>query len=82
MVGEISYYKLSLKIGMDCRDSGLGWILKKLRSLINGDKDISNNSTFTPSQLASIGANQPCGNNAPIKDEEYEFPLYLDKKSK
>lgn len=36
MVGEISYYKTSLKIGIDCRDSGLGWILKRLRSLLGG----------------------------------------------
>lgn len=41
MVGEISYYKMSLKVGMDCRDTGLGWILKKLRALLvtNRDKD-------------------------------------------
>lgn len=26
-----------MKIGVDCRDSGLGWILKKLRSLLNGN---------------------------------------------
>ncbi len=41
MVGEISYYKMSLKVGMDCRDTGLGWILKKLKALlIKGHKDI------------------------------------------
>ncbi len=33
MAGEICFYKTSLKIGMDCRDNGLGWILKKLRQL-------------------------------------------------
>lgn len=24
---------MSLKVGLDCRDSGLGWILKRLREL-------------------------------------------------
>lgn len=24
---------MSLKVGLDCRDSGLGWILKKLKQL-------------------------------------------------
>jgi hypothetical protein len=34
MVGEISYYKMTLRVGMDCRDTGMGWILKKLRALL------------------------------------------------
>ena len=34
MVGEISYYKMTLKVGMDCRDTGLGWVLKKLRNIL------------------------------------------------
>ncbi len=28
---EKSYYKISLKNGVDCRESGLGWIIKKLQ---------------------------------------------------
>ncbi len=52
MVGQISYYKTSLKLGMDCRDTGLGWILKKLRALIvNKDKENTiNGNTSTPSK--------------------------------
>ena len=67
MLGEISYYKQSLKIGMDCRDTGLGWIIKKLNSLI-----VTSNST------------QPHKDplNPVINDHEYEFPQFLDKKSK
>lgn len=34
MVGEVAYYKMSLRIGLDCRDTGLGWILKRLRELV------------------------------------------------
>jgi hypothetical protein len=68
MVGEISYYKMTLKVGMDCRDTGLGWVLKKLGTLLvkNKDKD--------PTQLSS--------SHSVHKEEEYEFPMYLDKKSK
>lgn len=44
MIGEISFYKTSLKIGIDCRDSGLGWILKKLRSLLGGNAGSSSNA--------------------------------------
>jgi hypothetical protein len=45
MVGEVSYYKASLKIGIDCRDTGLGWILKKLRSLLGvGNANNSSNA--------------------------------------
>lgn len=67
MLGEISYYKQSLKIGMDCRDTGLGWIIRKLNSLI-----VTSNST------------QPHKDplNPVINDHEYEFPQFLDKKSK
>ncbi len=66
MVGEISYYKMTLKIGMDCRDTGLGWVLKKLQSLLLNTRE-------KDSQSSSL---------TPHKEEEYEFPLYLDKKSK
>lgn len=34
MVGEVAYYKMSLRVGLDCRDSGLGWILKRLGELV------------------------------------------------
>jgi len=30
MVAEKVYYKISLKNGTDVRESGLGWIIKKL----------------------------------------------------
>lgn len=51
MVAEMSYFKQSLKVGVDCRDSGLGWVLKKLRHLSSstngngnsGDKESLNN---------------------------------------
>lgn len=33
MVGEVAYYKMSLRVGLDCRDTGLGWILKRLAEL-------------------------------------------------
>lgn len=70
MVGEITYYKMTLKIGMDCRDTGLGWVLKKLRALlVTRDQD---NSQLLQGQYHS----------PPSKEEEYEFPTYLDKKSK
>ena len=70
MVGEISFYKMSLRVGMDCRDTGLGWILKKLRALlVNREKD----------QIPALNGPSTVASN---KEEEYEFPLYLDKKSK
>lgn len=31
------YYKQSLKVGVDCRDSGLGWVLKKLKGVVGQD---------------------------------------------
>jgi len=40
-VGEGSYYRMSLKVGMDCRDSGLGWVLKSLKDVARG-KGIGN----------------------------------------
>jgi hypothetical protein len=68
MVGEISYYKITLKVGMDCRDTGLGWVLKKLRALLINTRD--KDST------------QQTSSHSAHNEEEYEFPLYLDKKSK
>lgn len=43
LVGELSYYKMTLKVGVDCRDSGLGWVLRKLKELgnVNGKSDNS-----------------------------------------
>jgi len=41
LVGEGSYYRMSLRVGMDCRDSGLGWVLKGLRDVARG-KGIGN----------------------------------------
>jgi len=32
---------MSLRVGMDCRDSGLGWVLKGLRDVARG-KGIGN----------------------------------------
>ena len=37
MVGEMSYYQSSLKAGVDCRETGLSWILKYIREMI-GEK--------------------------------------------
>lgn len=43
LVGELSYYKMTLKVGVDCRDSGLGWVLRRLKELgnVNGKSDNS-----------------------------------------
>lgn len=57
MVGEISYYKTSLKIGVDCRDSGLGWILKRLRSLLGGGNVGSSGSRETEKEKEMIVMN-------------------------
>jgi hypothetical protein len=37
MIGEVCFYKTSLKLGMDVRDNGLGWILRKLRQIVGID---------------------------------------------
>lgn len=62
MVGQIAYYKKTLKVGKDCRDTGLGWILKKLRLTFMREND-------------GVSA-------AFHKEDEQQFPSYLDKKSK
>lgn len=31
LIGEKTYYKITLKNGTDCRESGLGWVIKKLQ---------------------------------------------------
>ena len=57
MIGQISYYKNSLKIGVDCRDSGLGWILKKLRSLLNGNTNNDKESSVGGAVCAMSNGN-------------------------
>ena len=51
MVGEISYFKMTLKVGMDCKDTGLGWVLKKLRALLVNTRD--KDTTQQPASLTT-----------------------------